>query len=113
MTLRNSATRPAYRARRHSERAMHLIVIGPRPWPGPYTTPMKPIVIALVLVAACKADPPNEPVDAPSGPGTPDGPTADGWTPLIARSWKLIPGATNTYKCTRIEVANDLWISGF
>ena len=71
------------------------------------------MVIALALVAACKADPPGDVVDAPSGPGTPDGPTADGWTPLVARSWTLTPGATNTYKCTRIKVANDLWIAGF
>lgn len=74
---------------------------------------MKAMVIALVLVAACKAGPPSESVDAPSGPGVPDGPTADGWTPLIARSWTLISGATNTYKCTRIKVANDLWVAGF
>jgi len=50
-----------------------------------------------------------DPVDAHAS----DGPTADGWTPLIARSWSLLPGATNTYKCTRIKIENDLWVSGF
>jgi hypothetical protein len=76
---------------------------------------MKAVLVALVLVAACKSDPSGMgPVDARSG-GTdaPDGSTPDGWTPLIARSWTLAPGATNTYKCTRIKIANDMWITGF
>jgi hypothetical protein len=74
---------------------------------------MKAVLVVLVLVAACKSDSPGEPVDARGGPDAIDGPTADGWTPLIARSWALAPGATNTYECTRIQVANDMWISGF
>jgi hypothetical protein len=75
---------------------------------------MKPVFVALVLVAACKSDAPAAgPADAHGGPDAIDGPTADGWTPLIARSWSLAPGATNTYECTRIQVANDMWVSGF
>ncbi|HET7502297.1 MAG TPA: hypothetical protein VFK02_14865 [Kofleriaceae bacterium] len=75
---------------------------------------MKAVLVALVLVAACQADTSGQgPVDAHGGPDAIDGPTADGWTPLIARSWSLEPGATNTYECTRIQVANDLWVSGF
>ena len=31
----------------------------------------------------------------------------------MARSWTLAPGATNTYECTRIKVANDMWVAGF
>jgi hypothetical protein len=77
---------------------------------------MKAVLVALVLVAACKSDTSGvDPVDARTGGGADaiDGPTSDGWTPLIARSWTLAPGATNTYKCTRIKVANDMWIAGF
>jgi hypothetical protein len=76
-------------------------------------TAMKAAVLALAAAcagaAACKAGSPVEPTDAPAGDGTTD----DGWTPLIARSWTLPPGATNTYRCTRIQVASDLWVSGF
>jgi hypothetical protein len=71
---------------------------------------MKAVPVALVsalfgVLGACKSD----------SAGTPDGPSAspDGWTPLVGRSWTLPPGATNTYKCVRIRVDNDVWISGF
>jgi Copper type II ascorbate-dependent monooxygenase, C-terminal domain len=74
---------------------------------------MKAALVALVILAACKADAPGDPVDANAGSDGADGPTADGWTPLIARSWKLAPGATNTYECTRIKVTNDMWVAGF
>jgi hypothetical protein len=72
---------------------------------------MKAAVLALAL-AACKAGSPNGPVDAPPVDAV-DGPTADGWTPLVSRSWTLPAGATNTYKCTRIQVPGDMWIAGF
>jgi hypothetical protein len=85
-----------------------------KPDRAPYTAAMKAVLVALVVVAACKPDTSGTgPVDAHGGPGTLDGATADGWTPLISRSWTLPAGATNTYKCTRIQVANDLWIAGF
>src|SRR5690349_2209678 len=74
---------------------------------------MKPLVVALLVVAACKADPPGTTVDARTDNDAPDATTADGWTPLIGRSWTLDPGATNTYRCTRIKVTNDVWVSGF
>ncbi len=75
---------------------------------------MKAGLLALALVAACQSDTSGVgPVDARGGADAPDGPTADGWTPLISRSWTLAPGATNTYKCTRIKIANDMWIAGF
>ena len=74
---------------------------------------MKAALLALVLLAACKADVPGDPVDANGGSDSGDLPTTDGWTPLISRTWQLAPGATNTYECTRIKVANDMWVSGF
>jgi Copper type II ascorbate-dependent monooxygenase, C-terminal domain len=69
---------------------------------------MKAVLVALVALAACKSDTPETPDAGPDA-----NPTADGWTPLLGRSWTLAPGATNTYKCTRIKVANDMWIAGF
>jgi hypothetical protein len=72
---------------------------------------MKAVLVALVVAplatGACKAD---------TSGGSPDAggdAMADGWTPLLGRSWTLAPGATNTYKCTRIRVVNDMWIAGF
>jgi hypothetical protein len=75
---------------------------------------MKILTAMLALAVACKADSPNAGgVDAQSAIDAAGGPTADGWTPLVARSWTLVPGATNTYKCTRIKIANDMWVAGF
>ncbi len=81
---------------------------------------MRAIAVALIALCACKSNSMTHPdIDAPGSkmvdaqPGGPDGPTPDGWTPLISRSWQLAPGATNTYKCTRIKVANEMWIAGF
>jgi len=45
------------------------------------------------------------PIDAPPPP--------PGFTPLIGRSWSLAPGATNIYKCVRITVPNDMYITAF
>jgi hypothetical protein len=75
---------------------------------------MKAVPVALVsalfgAVGACKSDS----AGTPDGPGAIDSASPDGWTPLIARSWTLSPGATNTYKCVRIRVDNDMWIAGF
>jgi hypothetical protein len=80
---------------------------------------MKAVAVVVVLVfvlwtlglAGCKADTMGAP-DASDATAV-DGPTADGWTPLIARSWTLPAGATNIYRCTRIKVTNDMWVAGF
>src|SRR5215468_3936380 len=71
---------------------------------------MKAAVVALAFVAACHSTSPGAAVDAST---VVDGTTPDGWTPLISRSWTLPAGATNTYKCTRMQVPADLWVSGF
>ncbi|HEX2688017.1 MAG TPA: hypothetical protein VHN14_15420 [Kofleriaceae bacterium] len=75
--------------------------------------PVIGLVVSLVLGAACKPDSPGDSVDAQAGGDAFGGPTADGWTPLISRGWTLAPGATNTYECTRIKIANDIWVAGF
>ena len=73
---------------------------------------MKAAVLALAAMAACKAGSPTQPPDAAAVDAA-GGTTADGWTPLISRGWTLRAGATNTYECTRIQVASELWITGF
>jgi hypothetical protein len=73
---------------------------------------MKAVLVVLIALAACKSDTAATP-DASAGADPVDGATIDGWTPLLGRSWTLAPGATNTYKCTRIKVVNDMWIAGF
>jgi hypothetical protein len=75
---------------------------------------MKAVPVALVSAlfgaqSACKSDA----LGTPDGPPAIDSASPDGWTALVGRSWTLPPGATNTYKCVRIRVDNDMWISGF
>lgn len=75
---------------------------------------MKGAIVAIVAVGlgACGKDVTSS--GSPDAAGsTGDGSTDQGWTPLISRSWDLAPGATNTYKCTRIQVAEDIWVAGF
>src|SRR5262245_60192721 len=69
------------------------------------------LVAAPLTLGACKAVSPDGEPDAAMNPI--DGANGDGWTPLVGRSWTLAPGATNTYRCTRMRVANDMWIAGF
>jgi hypothetical protein len=35
------------------------------------------------------------------------------WTQLVGRSWTVPAGSADTYKCTRIAVTQDVWVSGF
>jgi hypothetical protein len=80
---------------------------------------MRISLLAFVLaVGACGGGNGNPATDGNNGSGSdaplgPDGATADGWTPLISRTWTLAAGATNTYKCTRIKAANEMWVAGF
>jgi hypothetical protein len=70
------------------------------------------LMLAVVAGAGCKSDTSGT-TDA-AGDGLPvDAVTADGWTPLVGRSWTLPPGATNIYRCTRLKVTNDMWVAGF
>ncbi|MBS1118012.1 MAG: hypothetical protein H6Q90_240 [Deltaproteobacteria bacterium] len=41
-----------------------------------------------------------------------DGPAA-GFSDLIGRDWDVPAGSADTYKCTRIKVTEDMYISGF
>ncbi len=74
---------------------------------------MKGLAIGLFCVtAACHTSSGNPPggddaVDVDAAVSYP------GWTPLIARSWSIPAGATDTYRCKRIQVMQDTWIAGF
>ncbi|HTL34231.1 MAG TPA: hypothetical protein VL326_13970 [Kofleriaceae bacterium] len=47
-------------------------------------------------------------------PPDPDAPVSDlGWTMLVGRSWQVPPGSADTYKCIRIAVKEDMWVTGF
>jgi len=65
------------------------------------------LATALLLVGCGGSDGGTEPpaTDAPS--------TTTGWTQLIGRSWSVPPGSADTYKCIRIAVTEDTWVSGF
>jgi hypothetical protein len=52
------------------------------------------------------------------GGGGEDPPGADaavttGWTQLVGRTWTVPPGSADTYKCIRIAVTEEIWLSGF
>lgn len=71
------------------------------------------IVTILALgLGACGKDPASSGgADAPNSSG--DGSASANWTPLISRGWDLAAGATNTYRCTRIQIDHDMWVAGF
>jgi copper type II ascorbate-dependent monooxygenase-like protein len=49
-----------------------------------------------------------------AGTTAPDAPQTQGdFTLLISRSWTIAPGATDTYRCVRIQTTQDMWIAGF
>jgi hypothetical protein len=75
-------------------------------------------LLALAVLAACGSVSAKNP-DAPPGGDDdamviPDGPPPPpGFTALIGRSWSLQPGETDTYRCVRITVPNDMFITAF
>src|SRR6476659_10080903 len=77
-------------------------------------------IFLLMAVAACgTGGSSGDDVDA--GPGTADAPTSGtpdggppaGYTKLIGRSWSLTPGQIDTYRCVRIQIPQDMYLSGF
>ena len=73
---------------------------------------MKALAIALfAITCACHSD-----SGTPAGDDVVDvdaAVTAPGWTPLISRTWSIPAGATDTYRCKRIQIMQDTWITGF
>jgi hypothetical protein len=58
-----------------------------------------------VIDSPSAIDAPSMSIDAPPPP--------PGFVPLIGRSWSLSAGQTDTYRCVRITVPNDLYIAAY
>ncbi len=75
-------------------------------------------LVAVVLVACGKgpstntADGSGSNTGSDSGGGGGDG-SNDGWTTLISRTWNITAGTGNVYRCRRVQVPQDMWISGY
>lgn len=67
------------------------------------------VSLLTVALGACGSDGTGAP-DA--GAGTADAAVTGDWQTLIARDWTLAPG-TEQYRCSRITVTEDLYITGF
>src|SRR4051794_26994920 len=66
-------------------------------------------LLPILLAAGCIDVSPETPPDA-----TPDAPSVpDPWTPLVTPSWSIPAGATDTYRCVRVQVPQDTWIAGY
>ena len=81
-----------------------------------YTATMRAWLALILAAAACGSggggtgdddDQPDAAIDAPQ-----DGSTQPGWTSLIERGWSLQP-STEDFKCVRVKVPADTYISGF
>jgi hypothetical protein len=70
---------------------------------------MMRLAFALVLLIGCGGGTTTPPGDDDVDSGV----APDGWTDLIGRDWDVPPGSADTYKCRRIEITEDMWITGF
>jgi hypothetical protein len=72
------------------------------------------LALAIGLLVAChKPVDMNGGVDAPPKiDGSIDGAVPPGWTTLISRSWSLVSNSEG-YKCTIVQVPQDMWITGY
>jgi len=73
------------------------------------------IALAFAIsIVGCKSSGPNPGDDDDDiDSGVPDVSVPDGWTELISRGWTVPPGSADTYKCRRIKVTQDMWVTGF
>ena len=70
---------------------------------------MKKRLLPFLVLAGCIEVPAAAPPDA-----VPDAPAApDPWTRLVTRDWSIAAGATDTYRCIRVQVPQDTWIAGY
>ncbi|MEP6866824.1 MAG: hypothetical protein ABJE66_39800 [Deltaproteobacteria bacterium] len=68
------------------------------------------LLIACQKPAATGGD--DQGIDAPAGMGSDSGIPAD-FQMLISRTWTIPTPNTETYKCVRIQVPNDMWVTAF
>jgi hypothetical protein len=75
---------------------------------------MRAWVAAVLVLVACGSS--KSPANPDSGNGSGADAATDGnnngWTTLISRTWDLGSGM-ETYKCRRIQIPTEMWISGF
>jgi hypothetical protein len=64
----------------------------------------------MVAAAGCGGGSSGDDTQVDARPGI-DAPLPEGYTRLIGRSWSLQPGQTDTYKCVRITIPNDTYIT--
>ena len=66
-----------------------------------------------LLVAGChKAGDPGSDIDGSIGSGGGSDAAGPGFTMLISRSW-TVPAGLEAYKCVRVQIPTDTWISAF
>ena len=71
-------------------------------------------LVFLSVVAACGGGGSDDDAGNPDAPpGTDPDANNDGWTRLIGREWSIPQGVLDVYKCTRILVEQDTYISAF
>jgi Copper type II ascorbate-dependent monooxygenase, C-terminal domain len=84
-----------------------------------YSPPVKAILFAALSlsIVACGGggngatgdDDDDTPIDAPDPVDAP--PVPEGYTRLVGRSWTLPAGQTDTYKCVRVTIPTDMYIT--
>ena len=71
-------------------------------------------ITALALGCGTPSNPGSGPDSNPGGgDAATDAVDNTGWTTIAARSWSLNVGDHDKYKCTRIQVPQDMYITGF
>src|SRR5687767_7647244 len=74
-------------------------------------------ILAIVFVIGCGGTGPSvggddqPPVDAPDGTPADAYVPPTGYTKLIGRTWTLNAGATDIYKCVRLTIPQDTYIT--
>jgi hypothetical protein len=66
-------------------------------------------VLAVAFVLACGGGSSTDFDAQPAGPDAWSAP--DGYTKLIERSWSIPPGSFDTYKCVRVTIPQDTYIT--
>lgn len=81
--------------------------------PAMRTTLFVSATLASLMLAACGSDGTGPtPGDPDASNGTPDAPPPpEGFTRLIGRTWSLPGGSLDRYKCVRVTIPEDMYIT--
>src|SRR5574337_472252 len=70
--------------------------------------------VALVAVAVCACGGGGAiGTDGSGDDDQPDAPIGDTWHELIGRDWSIQSGTFDNYECRRIQINEEMWITGF